>query len=160
MTNSLYLQNFIEALNRWSEEVKEKTIIKRTMFFIGFDLGLEVDEQEDIEKIKNRLEFLIENANINDEYLILSLVDRVSYHLKRELATHGEAIILNEKLINKNKDSESGVRVEVMERTLSILKERTYVLKHEEAIDYWERIRSEIFTLSNIRKWKDFSNDR
>lgn len=160
MTNSLYLQNFIEALNRWSEEVKEKTIIKRTMFFIGFDLGLEVDEQEDIEKIKNRLEFLIENANINDEYLILSLVDRVSYHLKRELATHGEAIILNEKLINKNKDSESGVRVEVMERTLSILKERTYVLKHEEAIDYWERIRSEIFTLSKIRKWKDFLNDR
>lgn len=160
MTNSLYLQNFIEALHRWSEQVKEKTIIKRTMFFIGFDLGLEVDEQEDIEKLKNRLEFLIENTNLNDEYLILSLVDRVSYHLKRELATHGEAIILNEKLINKNKDSGSGVRVEVMERTLGILKERTYVLKHEEAIDYWESIRSELFTLSNIRKWNDFSSDR
>ncbi|MGD6845246.1 hypothetical protein ACQCVH_22340 [Bacillus infantis] len=159
MTNNLFFQNFIESLCRWSKEVTEKSIIKRTLVIVGFDLGLDVDEKDDIEKIKKRLQFLIQDTGLSEEFLILSLADRVSYHLKNELSTHGQAIILNEKLISRNKESGMGPRTEVMESTLNILKDRKYILNQEYAIDRWEKIKAETFTLANIRKWNDLSSE-
>lgn len=145
------VEALIESLEKFKDECYQEEDFKELLFKLCFYVGEKRSIEPSLDKLKERLEYLIQKEGVSESFLVYSLVNQIGVELNNVIRNLGHAIITNEGIL-KDAPEDSKIRhrlIQILER----LKDKAYVIKAEHNIDAWNKIKSSIFTLSNEREW-------
>ena len=148
------VDGFINALREWNDATNENqaTDLLTLSFLIHYEIGhknSKISPDDTIEAKLNRLEeriiHLIEKENIREIFLISSLVNFVTLHLRKAIERHGDLIIFHEKLRNENPDIDMNI--------LDRLKSPVYHMKLKNDYFRWQEIVSNFLSDEQFENW-------
>lgn len=171
-------QIFFKALDEWDQSThgKEEDELKRRVFSLLYKLGghyqLKWNKEEAINSLKERVEYIINECKIDEDFVIMGLVNLFDNQLKHELHHLGEAIVTNERMLNmdlqKLKDSIDPEELKLIEeelnspdfehpsqKALNRLKSREYISNCKINIQQWEIIKAKYFNQLNRELWEE-----
>lgn len=174
----LQTQIFFKALDEWDQSTprKEEDEFKGRVFSLVYKLGghykLKWNKEEAINSLKERVEYIINECKIDEDFVIMGLVNLFHNQLKHELYHLGEEIVTNERMLNTNlqelKDRIAPEELKLIEeefnspdfehpaqKALNRLKSCEYINSCKINIQQWEIIRAKYFNQLNRELWED-----
>jgi hypothetical protein len=150
---------FIDALKQWNHEVGDYTTLdfRALLFMVSYPINAEIfvdNADEQLKALDARIRELVSNHGLKEDFLINGLIATVTKVLEHQLTGHGEAIINNEFMLKQA--IEGGIQSveDTAEKILERMKDVSYYLKAENAIDKWNVIVATNFGRAQQRKWE------
>ncbi|MDF1510582.1 hypothetical protein PZE06_20830 [Robertmurraya sp. DFI.2.37] len=147
-----WTEKFINALEEWDARTPSKRgTINDNCFLLGYAIGIkDMDKSMSLFELKNRIDYLVREVKIAEEFLINSLIQEMSKNLNSEITNHGEAII-NSLNVNRKFQEKHGETSDNFSKHLDRLTDVSYTINAEECIDIWNEIVNREFSLRNCR---------
>ncbi|AFU12228.1 hypothetical protein MC28_0806 [Bacillus thuringiensis MC28] len=147
-----WTNTFIESLKEWDEQCNPKdATLKDILFFLNYNIGgRDTFEDVTVEKLEERINYLVNKESFEEKFLIDSLIHETTAIFKKRIAGHGEAIIKDENL--KHFIEQQGKDAGFVEKFLSKSKDMQYIYNAENQLDVWTVIVNQYFSLSNRRQ--------
>lgn len=151
------------SIDEWEKEATPWVTNKSSIYFeLNFKLGV---EGMDVNKLKDRISYLIDNEKIHEDFLIKSLIKEVTELLQHQIEGQGAAIITNESfLLNMPKYAEK-IKVtseEVKENTIKMheeildrLKQPDYHIQAQLELDVWNHIIAKNYSKTKRKEWEE-----
>ncbi|WP_369903116.1 hypothetical protein [Bacillus manliponensis] len=147
-----WTNTFIESLKEWDERCNPKDVtLEDVLFFLSYNIGGNATfEDLTVEKLEERINYLVNKESFEERFLIDSLIHETTAIFKKRIEGHGEGIIKNERL--KQFVEQKGKDTDFVEKPLSKMKDIQYLYKAENQLDVWTVIVNQYFSLSNRRQ--------
>lgn len=148
----------INALKEWNKETKGDRVndLETLMFQTLYNLGekkkiLSFSESDYFDILRERINYLIEKHQINEDFLVMGVVDFITKTIEHKISGHGETIICYERI------EKSDELNDLSQEKLDELKDINYKEKAVSELDAWKLVTVKYFSKSNRNKWE---NDR
>lgn len=174
----LQTQIFFRALDEWDQSTPGKEVdeLKGRVFFLLYKLGghyqLKWSKEEAINSLKERVEYIINECKIDEDFVIMGLVNLFDTQLKHELHHLGEDIVTKERMLNMDlqqlKDRIVPEEMKLIEeefnspdfehpakKALNRLKSHEYINNCKINIQQWEIIKAKYFNQLNRELWEE-----
>ncbi|PHF33211.1 hypothetical protein COF85_29615 [Bacillus toyonensis] len=147
-----WTNTFIESLKEWDERCNPKdATLKDILFFLNYNIGgNDAFEDLTVEKLEERINYLVNKESFEEKFLIDSLIHETTAIFKKRINELGEGIIKNERAKEFLENNEKNASV--FERHLSKMKNMQYIYVAENQLDVWTTIVNQKFSLSNRRQ--------
>ncbi|AXI09179.1 hypothetical protein CV093_10215 [Oceanobacillus sp. 143] len=144
---------FIASLKEWSNSISNgEQELKGLTFHLGYSIGVKGLEAS-IDKLEERINYLVSNGIIKKKFLIDGLIREVDNYLNRKIYFLGESIVNNEYLQESYLNDFDIVPEHAQRKSKEDIK--ISIIESEQQIDQWNRIKSTYFTRLNEREWQD-----
>ncbi|CEI81291.1 hypothetical protein BN997_01109 [Oceanobacillus oncorhynchi] len=158
---------FVETLKEWGEAIPEGTITSEDLaIYLGMTLGTGTgldDPEGSIENLKDRIDYLVNEQSIVEQFLIESLLKFTSDYLESLNNNRGFRIISEENVIKTFEKNESEIP-KAVKKTFEKAKSVEDYYKCEVVISQWEKIVANNFSRIKrtelVRKDMQSSMDR
>ena len=138
---------FIQALVEWERKRPFKVQdFKALVIWLNHIIGVEEDDK--LETLRARIKYLVNTEKINMDLLITGLVLKTKELLEKNIAEHGNLIILHEKLL------EEGLVEELSREKLEKLKQPDYQKKSLLELKLWKEESMDLLDYFNREAWK------
>lgn len=149
-------ESFINALNEWNEVTGDYKAcdFQSLIFTINFQIGsvhrIAPDDtaEKKLNNLEERIKDLVEKQKIRETFLISGLVSYVTNFFMEHLASHGDAIIFNEMVLNENPG------MELSDTTLKKIKAKNYNTKLKNDYYVWNKIVANLLSEEHFEKWE------
>lgn len=150
----------INALKEWNEEVGDYTTVdlQTLLAMVGHQINADkvlVDNaDEQLEALDTRIRELVDKHGIDEDFLVTGLITAITSVLDRQLYGHGEGIIFNESILKHAIENGKQSVANTAEKNLERMKDLSFYLKAENAIDKWNIIAAAKFGRAQRREWE------
>jgi len=148
----------IEALSEWNEETGEdkvndfKTLILFILNRLGDDSYFDGQDIDSLDRLKNRVDYLMEDCEIHEDFLIMGIVNFITEMMENKIRKHGEFIIYQESIESEGISEQVD---KMSQKKLSELKSPRYRIKAVNELDTWKLIKTKYFSESKRNSWEN-----